>query len=202
MLTLKVIAECSESMDKMIENTDKLSNLICVVEDRFGRKPKTPGDFNELLISINSVTGRNLSLSTIKRLWNYVNYPHKPSIFTLTTLSQYAGFPDWESFRESPQKKDSDFITEGHDLNDMLPGVTITLKWDHDKGCVIRHKENKRFIVIKSYNIKLKEGDELTAEFFSTGQPIYMTNIVREGKTIPLYIAAKRSGLKFIKFET
>ena len=186
----------------MTGNTDNIYNLLCTVESRFGRRPKTPGDFNELLLSICTITGKTLSLSTVKRLWRYVTYPHKPSMSTLTILAQYAGFQDWESFCNSPEGQDSDFITDNHDFNNIRPGVTITLRWDPDKGCTLRHKENKRFVVIESHNIKLREGDELTAEFFSTGQPIYMKNIVREGKTIPLYVAAKRSGLKFIRFET
>ena len=182
-------------------NTDNLLNLLKLVENRFGRKPKTPGDFNELLLSICSITGKSLSLSTVKRIWSYVSYPHTPSMSTLTTLSQYAGFQDWETFCDSPEGKDSDFIADNHDFNNIAPGVTITLKWDPDKGCTLRHKENKRFVVIESHNIKLRVGDELTAEFFSTGQPIYMHDIVRDGKTIPIYVAAKRTGLKFISFE-
>lgn len=189
-------------MEKMAGNTDNISNLLYVVESRFGRKPKTPGDFNELLLSIRAATGKSLSLSTVKRLWRYVTYPHNPSMSTLTTLSQYAGFQDWESFCGSPEGQDSNFITENYDITNIRPGVIITLKWNPDKGCTLRHKENKRFVVIESHNIKLREGDELTADFFSTGQPIYMRNIVRDGKTIPLYVGAKRSGLKFIRVET
>lgn len=183
-------------------DSDNIASLLGVVEAHFGRKPRTPGDFNELLLSIFATTGQNLSLSTVKRLWGYVAYHHMPSLSTLTTLSQYAGFQDWESFCESHQSKDSDFITDGHDFNNILPGGTITLKWDPDKGCTLKHKENKRFLVIRAHNIKLKEGDELTAEFFSIGAPIYMKNIVRGNEIIPLYVAAKRSGLKFIRLET
>lgn len=187
----------------MGESSDNLKSLLKRVEHRFGRKPKTPSDFNELLLSVYSVTGRSISLSTVKRVWGYVTYNSLPAQTTLTTLSQYTGFRDWEDFcNKNIKDSDSDFITDHPDFNNIQPGATVTLKWELNKGCTLRHTGSKRFTVIEAHNIKLRPGDELTAEFFSTGQPIYMKNIIRGDKKIPLYIAAKKSGLKFISFET
>lgn len=186
----------------MESNHDNLKTLLSLVEEQFGRKPKTPSDFNELLLSVFATTGRNISLSTVKRMWGYVSYHSLPSQNTLNVLSQYIGFHDWESYCNSQSKtNDSDFITDNPDFNNIQSGATVTLKWGTNKGCTLRYIGSKRFVVIEAHNIKLREGDELTAELFSTGQPIYMKNIIRGEQKIPLYIAAKKNGLKYIRFE-
>lgn len=175
--------------------------LLQFIEIQFGRKPKTPNDFNELLLSIYSATGRSLSLSTMKRLWGYVEYHSLPSEATLTTLSRYLGFKDWESFCKTSHDEDSDFLRRTS-VPDMLPGATVTLEWEPNKGCTLRHIGSNRFVVTEAHNIKLEPGDELTADIFSTGQPIYFKDIIRGDEIIPLYIGAKKQGLKAIRFET
>ena len=180
--------------------SDRKAYLLDLVERKFGRKPKTPSDFNELILAVKNTTGRSLSLSTVKRLWGYVKYLSMPSEATLTTLSQYVGSRDWESFKNFPSKNDSDLIIETPDFKNIKPGATVILHWDPDKNCTMRLIGTNRFVVIDSHNIKLLPGDELTAEVFSIGQPIYMKDITRKGQNIPLYIAAKTHGLKSIKF--
>ena len=184
------------------KNLEQEKKLLLLAENQFGRKPKTPSDFNELLLAVFSATGRSMSLSTAKRIWGYVNYASHPSVATLTTLARYVGFRDWESFCLGSDSEDSNFLDQNNLLNDIRPGATVTLEWDPDKGCTLRHIRSNRFVVTKAHNIKLQPGDELTAELFSTGQPVYMKDILRGGQRIPIYIAAKKSGLKSIRFET
>lgn len=179
-----------------------LKRLLKSVERQFGRNLKTPSDFNELLLSIHATTGRDISLSTVKRMWGYVSYCHQPSLNTLTTLAQYVGFNDWDNFCNLRDKKsDSDFIMGDTDINAMKSGTTVTLKWGVNKSCKLNSIGGKRFVVIHAENIKLAPGDELTVDFFSTGQPLYMKNIIRGNKKIPIYIGAKEGGLKYIKVE-
>lgn len=186
----------------MDECNGNLKHLLVEVERKFGRQPKTPSDFNELLLLIHASTGRDISLSTVKRMWGYVSYGHQPSLNTLTILAQYVGFKDWDNFCNlRDEKSDSDFIIGDTDINGMLSGTTVTLKWGCNKSCKLSSVGNKRFVVILAENIKLEPGDELTVDFISIGQPLYMKNIIRGNKKIPVYIGAKEGGLKYIKVE-
>jgi hypothetical protein len=60
-------------------------------------------DFERLNQLILNKTKVSLSSSTLRRLWGKVEYQHQPSITTLDTLSQFAGFADWRTFTKQHQ---------------------------------------------------------------------------------------------------
>ena len=63
--------------------------------------------FNELSEKIQEATDVLLSSTTLKRIWGKVNYKSAPSINTLNTLSQFAGYTNWRDFKmksNAPQK--------------------------------------------------------------------------------------------------
>jgi hypothetical protein len=55
--------------------------------------------FIELSQSIQQQTNVLLSTTTLKRVWGKVNYQNAPSISTLNTLSQFAGYVNWRDFK-------------------------------------------------------------------------------------------------------
>ncbi len=64
--------------------------------------------FSELSEKIQAETNILLSPTTLKRVWGKVSYKHAPSINTLNTLSQFAGYTNWRDFKISssiPKKK-------------------------------------------------------------------------------------------------
>ncbi len=64
--------------------------------------------FLELSERIQNKTNVLLSPTTLKRVWGKVDYKSAPSISTLNTLAQFAGFVNWRDFKNSiPQKKES-----------------------------------------------------------------------------------------------
>lgn len=48
-------------------------------------------------------TKNYVSETTIKRFFGFANTPHKFSLFTLNSLSQYIGYSDWGSFKKDKQ---------------------------------------------------------------------------------------------------
>ena len=63
--------------------------------------------FIELSESIQETTNVLLSPTTLKRIWGKVNYNSAPSINTLNTLSQFAGYTNWRDFKiksEAPKE--------------------------------------------------------------------------------------------------
>ena len=55
--------------------------------------------FIELSEKIQQKTQVLLSPTTLKRVWGKVNYKNAPSISTLNTLAQFAGFLNWRDFK-------------------------------------------------------------------------------------------------------
>ncbi len=58
-------------------------------------------DFEKLSLEIEQKTQVNLSVTTLKRLWGKVKYPHAPTLTTLNTLAQFLDHADWRSFTQS-----------------------------------------------------------------------------------------------------
>jgi hypothetical protein len=57
-------------------------------------------DFEKLSDIVNDSTGVRLSTSTLKRIWGKLKYDHAPTLTTLNTLAQFAGYADWRNFRQ------------------------------------------------------------------------------------------------------
>lgn len=60
--------------------------------------------FQELSDKIQEQTQVLLSSTTLKRVWGRVNYTNAPSITTLNTLAQFAGYANWRDFKNQQQK--------------------------------------------------------------------------------------------------
>ena len=63
--------------------------------------------FLELSERIQKETHILLSPTTLKRVWGKVNYDNAPSITTLNTLAQFAGFLNWRDYKSKSSKKRS-----------------------------------------------------------------------------------------------
>lgn len=74
------------------------ARLLAEVEQRMGKKLRTPGDFDEMLLRMRMTTGDSLSLSTIKRVWGYVRSNSNTRLHTLSVLARFAGYEDWDDF--------------------------------------------------------------------------------------------------------
>ncbi|MCR4852732.1 MAG: hypothetical protein K5893_03985 [Prevotella sp.] len=68
------------------------------VETVVGRHIKTPKDFELLSQRLLDETTVQISATTLKRLWGYVNEDVSPRTSTLDTLSRFVGYDDWAAF--------------------------------------------------------------------------------------------------------
>ena len=84
----------------MVENFKKedFDRLKEEVERLVGRKIASPKDFDFLMRQIYGYTQELISVSTLKRMWGYVNSKSNPSKFNLDLLSRMVGFYDWDAF--------------------------------------------------------------------------------------------------------
>ncbi|WP_443936702.1 hypothetical protein [Pedobacter sp. MW01-1-1] len=93
-------------------------------------------------------TKNYVSETTIKRFFGFANTIHKFSLFTLNSLSQYVGYPDWESFSQDKQNS----ISCDHNLwyNIKLKAQTITeialIAKKNSSGLPFAHTHNRSFL--------------------------------------------------------
>ena len=181
-----------------MEKNIALEALVEITNNNLGYVPATPTEFNELSLLIKKKTGRSLSLSSIKRIWGYVEYKGFPSVTTLNTLAQYNEFKDWESFMVNRATSDSDssFIEKSMIKADTLrTGDRLLLEWGSGKSCEIECVAHMRFRVNNSKSIKLQPGDTFTLHAVCMSHPLYVSDIERGDMCIPAYIGAKRGGV-------
>lgn len=65
-----------------------------------GYAPRTPKDFERFSRELFERQHVHISVSTLKRFWGYVpaKEGYRPNRYTLSVLSRFAGYADWEAF--------------------------------------------------------------------------------------------------------
>lgn len=83
--------------------------------------------FIELSETIQKETKTLLSTTTLKRVWGKVNYENAPSISTLNTLSQFAGYLNWRDFKNKSNSKKPSWFERKIDpnLRIIVPAAAI-----------------------------------------------------------------------------
>ena len=182
---------------------EEIKRLKNAVEDKVGRKPVTPTDFNFIAMQIMKETKDNISVSTLKRLWGYVEYKSKPSKPTLSILVRFLGFPDWQSFLCT---NDGSNYVESEDLSDKVVnasnlciGDIVEIEWRPNRYCKMKCIGIKLFKVLEAHNCKLFPGNVFHAEFFGKGLPFYVTNLQQSFNEGRIYVAGKCHGLTSVK---
>ncbi len=181
-----------------------LRNLVAITNKNIGFTPKTPSDFFILCEMIKEKTNSQISISSLKRIWGYVNYKGYPYATTLDILSKFNNYRDWERFLKElenlPDENASEYIKEKLvNPESLVPGDRIAISWSSNKGCLIEFIEENRFRILESENIKLKPEDTFRLHSICIGLPFYATDIKRGELTLAGYIGAKAEGVQSIK---
>ena len=165
---------------------------------KMGRGIASPSDFNELSLRIRTATGRSVSVSSIKRIWGYVSYSHRPTNETLSILAAFAGYRDWHDFRTSDAAAESsDFLRKDVvKASDLAPGMRLRLCWKPDRECEVECLGDRRFKVVGTENSKLQTGDIFCCEVMAKGEPLICHDVRRGNRYVAEgYVAGKTDGL-------
>ncbi|MBR5854490.1 MAG: hypothetical protein IKY87_02275 [Paludibacteraceae bacterium] len=169
------------------------------IEKRIGQALHSPADFQLLIKHIWLKQHTIMSLSTIKRLWGYVESNGAPRISTLNTLARFLDHADWHTYLVALEQQggiESALCTsEGIQTADLHVGERIAVAWQPNRQCVFRYLGNNQFIVEDSKNAKLQQGTTFSAARFMIDQPMYLDNILLADGTRTSYVAGKRNGL-------
>lgn len=187
----------------MKKNDPEIQQLLLDVEQRLGRRICTPADFDILSLEVWEKTHATLSSSTLKRLWGYVDAGEAVRRTTLTLLSQYVGFYDWEHYLTHLAAvggaESETFTGEGIRSGELQVGDCILLSWLPNRRCIVRYEGGLRYVVEEQENSKLRVGDHFEAACFIVGKPMYLDKLERENMPITSYVAGSKHGLNRVE---
>ena len=162
----------------MNKSAPEIIQLRQDVEARAGIHPSTPADFETLIALIWNQLHENIALSTLERLWGYVDGANNT--------------------RNIERGSSNPFIGEGIHTQDLTPGRQIEVTWLPNRRCVFRYLGDMRFEVVESVNSKLQVGSTFLTTFFLKGQPLYMDQLTQSGQSPVSYVAGNNGGLQSV----
>ena len=160
----------------MQKTSPEITELKQQIEESVGRKMKTSNDFTFLSGAIWERTHDNISTSTLKRLWGYVDGPDTTRNSTLEILSKFLGFKDWDGFLEHiGQDNGSDRVTKQHiKTDDLKVGDLVSVSWKPNRRCTFRH---------------------LRCALFILGEPLYLNDLVQGDNPPVAFVVGNKDGL-------
>lgn len=191
----------------MNKYSPEIATLRMDIEQEVKRKIRTPYDFEFLAGVIWERLHENISPTTLKRLWGYIDGADTTRRTTLCLLAQFLGFADWEAYQASLAARtdieSSAFEGEGVRINDLQLGDRVEVTWLPNRRCVFRYEGEAHFIVEEAANAKLHVGDSFDTTCFLVGKPMYLDNLQRDEvpstKESVSYVAGSKNGLNSVK---
>lgn len=181
-----------------MQTTDpEIEKLKRCIEENLDRKIKTPNDFIFLSGAVWERTHETISSTTLKRLWGYVKGYGKMRDSTLEILSRFLGYESWNNFLDIiGRESDSVTVLSPHINADSLAvGNCLEVSWMPNRCCTFRYLGDKKFIVEKAENSKLKVGDTFCCHLFILHEPLYLSNLV-QGTNQPVdFIVGNKGGI-------
>lgn len=167
------------------------------IENKFGKEIRYPADCEALSAHISDQTGQNISITTLKRMFGFVNGTHEPRLYTLDVLAQYLGYPNWDLYYEKfIHIENSEFFTaEQIEIDALKPDAVIEIIYDPDRIIRLVYQGNFRFNVEHSTNSKLLRGDQLKIMSIVKHYPLIIASVIRDGKDLGRFVAGKSSGI-------
>ena len=180
-------------------NLQHITLLRQLVEESADHRIETSNDFIFLSGEIRGRLNENLSVSTLKRLWGYVDGYASVRSSTLDILARFTGFPDWETFVSDyceTEGVQSSHRVVGESLyaKDLKTGERVEIQWNPNRRCMLIYMGDNLFEVSESVNAKLKAGARFLCQRFTLNQPLFVDVLDNEGRT-ELFVMGNKGGL-------
>ncbi len=180
----------------------EIQELLRMVKERYNKPLVTAGEYEDFSIYIKEQTGEYISVSTLKRLWGYVNETHIPRSYTLNILARLAGHEDFYKFskwlKANPAFNSSFFSTKQVSSSKLSIGQKIEIGWAPDRLIRLSYMGNSLFVVEDVKSSKLKVGDTFENEHFFLGHPLFLPYILRDNTRTKPFIAGRNGGLTIL----
>lgn len=199
-----VISKCLvflrlQILKTMTLNPQHITLLRQLVSDVSNHRLETTTDFTFLAGEIYGRVKERLSVSTLKRLWGYVEGYASVRPATLDILARFAGFSDYETFVadycEVEGVQSSHRVT-GNSIyaHDLKVGDTLEITWSPNRRCLVTYQGDSVFVVTEAKNSKLKLGDRFLCDRFTLNEPLYVEYLMQDNKK-ELFVVGNKGGL-------
>lgn len=149
-------------------------------------------------------------MTTLKRIWEYIDAPYNPRPDTLSILARAVGFADYEDFLKTNESSSTEtripsspkFGRSLDVIKDLNPGDEIKLYWHPGRECHVRYLGNMQFEVLESKNTRIKVGDTFFCHLILAGHPLYLSSLTRKNSVPVSYICGKlHGGIQFERLD-
>lgn len=165
--------------------------------ETLGTPIRYPSDCERLSADINKHLNEIIGVTTLKRLFGFVNDVKTPRQVTLDILARYAGFDSYESMlMELGVSGDSEFEDDTSiAAANLMPGDKVTFTYLPDREVTMEYLGHLKFEVLESVRSSLEKGDIAEISSFCPGQPLRMDSVCRGEINLGRYVAGKVSGI-------
>ncbi|MDE6238862.1 MAG: hypothetical protein K2M54_02620 [Muribaculaceae bacterium] len=119
---------------------------------------------------------------------------------TLDFLAQYCGWNSYAEFLNGENPKIESGFADVKVLNaerDLREGDVVRLIWHPSRVCEIKYLGDNRWKVIYSEGTRIAVGDTFNCSVIMSGEPLYVDNLVHDGKASGVYVCGRRNGVHF-----
>lgn len=190
------------------ERTEELyRSLRSQIEKYIGKEIKMRRHFDMLAETVFIQTRQMLSPTTLRRFWGYQEADVSVSRHTLYVLCMLLGYSDWDQYEKSVSQLPEDmkinvsnFLLDVKTVNsDALEcGQEVIVTWMPNRRVVVVHEGADVFRVINNENSKLRKGDTFHCQKLVEGQPLFCSDLLREGHAPMSYVGGQNGGIRFI----
>lgn len=106
--------------------TEYIQTLTQEVEKKLGRRVLSSSDCNDLFMEIELKLKIKVSFNTLRRFFGLIKANHKPSMFTLNSLSCFCGYSSFDDFVNS--KKEDKSNSSGIEGSELLNYLVLLFK--------------------------------------------------------------------------
>lgn len=184
----------------MLDNNQNIMLLRTLSEEAAGHRVSTSTDFTFLSGCIQGRLKETLSVSTLERVWGYVEGYRNIRESTLDVLSRFVGYPDWKTFVadycEVPSAQTSHRILAPTLTADEVPtGKNVVIEWVPGRRVILRHEGDGCWQVMESERSKLAVGDRFRCHRFTLNQPLYLEDLQQIEAPSNLFVVGCKGGL-------
>ena len=185
------------------KNSSEVFELRKELERSLGKKLKTPADFEFCVGAIWERLHQNISPTTLKRMWGYIEGADTTRLSTLNLLSHYLGYSDWDGFcrhlEENSESQSNEMINPTLLSSTLQKGAHVEIQWQPNRRCVLEYLGENSFVVIESEHSKLQKGNTFECLSFYLHHPLYIDNLVQGDNAPVSFVVGKRDGLTVVK---
>lgn len=189
----------SSNVSKANPAKAKLSfEVIQSLKRRSGLDLRAPHEIQLLVNDIELKTREHIGLNTMKRLLGFLDEDRTPRESTLDVIARYLGYDNWQMVSDMEQERFSSAFGSSNDELDMerlSAGSRVHFTCNPEREVIIRYLGNHKFVVERSVNSKLRQGDQLEIWHMIRRYPLHITSVVRRGEHLGPFTAGKVGGL-------